>query len=61
MKHLNKLLRSILNILPPEGSYIELSVKYQYCTKVWKGIVGHHDGKRYFIKSDSGTLCSIKP
>jgi hypothetical protein len=48
--------------LPKEGSYIEYSVKYQYDTFVWKGIVGHHDCKsRFYIKTETSTLCNIKP
>lgn len=48
--------------LPKEGSYIEWPIKYQFSTYVWKGIVGHHDdGKRFYIKTETSTLCNIKP
>lgn len=48
--------------LPPEGSYIELPVKYQVGTYIWKGIVQHHnDGRHYAIKTETSILCCIKP
>lgn len=48
--------------LPLEGSYIEHPIRYQYSTRVWKGIVGHHsDGKHYYITGSTGTIYCLKP
>jgi len=57
-----RIVRHFFKALPKEGSYIELPVKYQYGTYIWKGIVGHHnDKKSYYIKTETSTLCAIKP
>jgi len=57
-----RIVRHFFKALPPEGSYIELPVKYQFSTYIWKGIVEHHsDGKHYLIKTGTSTLCCIKP
>jgi hypothetical protein len=57
-----RIVRHFFKALPKEGSYIELPVKYQFGTCLYKGIVGHHnDRKHYFIKTETSTLCCIKP
>ena len=56
-----RIVRHFFKALPKEGSYIELPVKYQFSTYIWKGIVEHHsDGKHYMIKTGTSVLNAAK-